>query len=166
MNYLFCVLFVILGISFRILPHAPNFTPILSIALLSNLYIKNKFSILLPLSIMLISDIILGGNPMAHWIYVSILLIVILGHYVKNSYQNILLTSTMASLIFFIVSNFGVWLNGGYSYTIEGLLICYYMALPFFKNTLLSTIIFSSLIYFVSKYVIYLMSKNKKLNLL
>ena len=166
MNYLFCILLIILGVGSRIIPHAPNFTPILSIALLSNLYIKNKFSILLPLSIMLISDILLGGNPMAHWVYVSIVLIILLGYFVRNTFKSIFLNSILSAFLFFVISNFGVWLNGGYSLTINGLLLCYYMALPFFKNTLISTLIFSSSIYYLFKYVDYFISNNKKLNLL
>ena len=58
MNYIIFIVFLILGIVFRLIPHAPNFTPMLSIALLSGFYIKNRFSILLPIGIMVISDII------------------------------------------------------------------------------------------------------------
>ena len=166
MNYLFCILFVVLGVGSRIVPHAPNFTPILSIALLSSLYIKNKYSILLPLSIMLISDILLGGNPMVHWVYLSIVLIILIGYFTKNTFKSIFITSIFSSILFFMISNFGVWLSGGYSFTLSGLILCYYMAIPFFKNTLISTLIFSSSIFFIFKYADYFISKNKKLNLL
>ena len=53
-------------------------------------------------------------------------------------------------ILFFIISNFGVWLTGSlYQQSLEGLIQCYIMALPFFTNTLLSTIIFALLIEFV-----------------
>ena len=49
-------------------------------------------------------------------------------------------------LIFFLLSNFGVWINGGYGYDLNGLVACYILALPFFGNTLVSTIIYSTVI--------------------
>ena len=76
MNYIIFAIFLILGIVFRIIPHAPNFTPMLSIALLSGYYIKSRYSILLPIGILLGSDILLGGNPMAHCVYLSIVAII------------------------------------------------------------------------------------------
>ena len=163
MNYLICLLFIVLGVVFRILPHPPNFTPILSIALLSGLFIRNKYSILLPISIMLFSDILLGGNPMSYWVYTSIVLIILIGYFVKNNVQNILINSVFCSLIFFIITNFGVWLNGGYSYTFNGLLTCYYMAIPFFKNTLISTSLFSLIIFYLVKYIEFYFISSKKI---
>ena len=50
------------------------------------------------------------------------------------------------ALIFFILSNFGVWLSGGYGYNLAGLSECYFLAIPFFSNTLLSTIFYALLI--------------------
>ena len=147
MNYIIFVIFLILGIAFRLVPHAPNFTPILSIALLSGYYIKNRYSILLPIAIMLFSDIALGGNPMGYWVYISITLIILLGYFIKNNAKNIILNSLLSSLLFFLITNFGVWATGGYSYTLYGLIECYTLAIPFFKNTLMSTVFFSMLIY-------------------
>ena len=147
MNYIIFAIFLILGIVFRIIPHAPNFTPMLSIALLSGYYIKSRYSILLPIAILLGSDILLGGNPMAHWVYLSIVAIILLGYLVKNNAKNILLNSVLSSFIFFLVTNFGVWITGGYAYNFSGLIQCYIMAIPFFKNTLISTVFFSMFIY-------------------
>ena len=52
----------------------------------------------------------------------------------------------MGAIIFFLVSNFGVWLGGSYGYNLSGFLNCYILALPFFGNTLVSTILFSAII--------------------
>ena len=147
MNYIIFIVFLILGIVFRLIPHAPNFTPMLSIALLSGFYIKNRFSILLPIGIMLISDIMLGGNPMSYWVYASIVLIILLGYFIKNNPKNIIMNSFISSILFFLITNFGVWFIGGYSYSVSGLIECYILALPFFKNTLISTVFFSMFIY-------------------
>ena len=153
MNYIIFVIFLILGITFRVIPHPPNFTPILSIALLSGYYIKNRYSILLPIAIMLFSDIALGGNPMGYWVYISITLIILLGYFIKNNAKNIILNSLLSSLLFFLITNFGVWATGGYSYTLYGLIECYTLAIPFFKNTLMSTVFFSMFIYCLHYFV-------------
>ena len=147
MNYIIFAIFLVLGVVFRLIPHAPNFTPILSIALLSGYYIKNKYSILLPIGIMLISDSLLGGNFMATWVYVAIVCIILLGYFVKNTAKNIFVNSILSSFLFFIITNFGVWFSGGYSFSIIGLIECYTLAIPFFRNTLFSTVFFSMFIY-------------------
>ena len=52
----------------------------------------------------------------------------------------------IGAVIFFVITNFGVWSLGSYGYTIEGFISCYILALPFFGNTLISTIVFSAII--------------------
>ena len=147
MNYLFCGFLILIGVLFRLIPHAPNFTPILTIALMSGLYIKNKWAILLPVLIMLVSDLFIGSHITAPWVYGSILVIFFIGRLIKNTVLNILLCSVASSLVFFLVTNFGVWFSGGYAYSFEGLVLCYVMAIPFFKNTLISTVLFSVIFY-------------------
>ena len=147
MTYLFCVFLVLVGILFRLVPHAPNFTPMLTIALMSGLYVKNKWSILLPILIMLISDLFIGSHIIAPWVYGSVLGVFLIGRLIKNTAFNVLLYSVVSSFLFFLLTNFGVWVSGGYSYSFEGLVLCYTMAIPFFKNTLISTVLFSSLFY-------------------
>ena len=147
MKYLFCIVLILAGVLFRMVPHAPNFTPMLTIALMSGLYFKNKFSILLPIGIMLISDLFIGSHAILPWIYFSFLIIYFLGRLIKDNSLHVLLGSIGGSILFFIISNFGVWINGGYTYSIEGLVTCYMMAVPFFKNTLISTVLFSGIFY-------------------
>ena len=147
MAYLFCGFLILVGILFRLVPHAPNFTPMLTIALMSGLYIKNRFAILIPILIMLLSDLFIGSHITAPWIYGSFLMIFLIGRLIKNNSFSVLLYSILSSLLFFIITNFGVWISGGYSYSLEGLIICYTMAIPFFKNTLISTVLFSGLFY-------------------
>lgn len=62
--------------------------------------------------------------------------------------------------IFFIISNFGVWVLGSYEYSFKGLLECYVAAIPFFGNTIISTLIFSTLIE-----IIFSIYKNNKYSL-
>ena len=147
MNYLLCILLIVLGVFSRSITHIPNFTPILSIALISGLYIKNRFIILIPISIMLISDLLIGSHITAPWIYFSIALICLIGYLIKNNTANVILYSILSSILFFVISNFGVWFTGGYTYSLEGLIACYIAAIPFFKNTFISTILFSVFIH-------------------
>ena len=58
-----------------------------------------------------------------------------------------IVTVVISSIIFFVVTNFGVWLIG-YPLTIEGFLACYLMAIPFFINTLLGDLFYSAIMIF------------------
>ena len=161
MKYLLAVLFLIMGVVMRVVPFAPNFTPLLSISLLTGLYTKNRYFVILPILIMLISDLYIGNHITAIWVYSSLLLIFVFGYFMKkSSYTSIVTFSIISSITFFIVSNFGVWVTGGYSHTFEGLITCYLTAIPFYKNTLLSTILYSSSIHFI---VSFIPSLNKQL---
>ena len=98
MNYVLCALFIILGVVSRLITHVPNFTPILSIALMSGLYIKNRFIVLIPISIMLVSDLFIGSHIIAPWVYFSILIICMMGYLIKNNISNIFFYSIYISL--------------------------------------------------------------------
>ena len=150
MKYALILFLIFVGVMSRIYPYAPNFTPMLSIALLSGLYSKNRFFVLLPILIMLISDIMIGNHAIVPWVYSSFILIFAFGYFIKkSSYSYIFIFSILSSVIFFIISNLGVWFTGGYSYSFNGLIACYTAAIPFFKNTLVSTILYSSVIHSV-----------------
>ena len=137
--------FIVMAIIVRLLPHPHNVTPILAIALFGGTTFKNKwFGVLLPLIAMGISDMYLGFYSISYWVYGSFFLVSMLGTYWKRIGVKNVLTS---SLIFFIITNFGVWL-GGYPKTIEGFLLCYTMAIPFFINSILGDLFFSYLMKF------------------
>ena len=124
----------------RLVPHLPNFTPVTAIALFGGLYISNKIlAYTLPLIIMFISDIFLGFSSITLFVYSGFMLVTLIGTLRKKS--NIL-TIFMGSLSFFIVTNFGVWLLG-YPKTWTGLVECYTLALPFFRNSLLGDFFYS-----------------------
>ena len=126
----------------RLVPHLPNFTPVTAIALFGGLYISNKIlAYALPLIIMFISDIFLGFSSITLFVYSGFMLVTLIGTLRKKS--NIL-TIFMGSLSFFIVTNFGVWLLG-YPKTWTGLVECYTLALPFFRNSLLGDFFYSGI---------------------
>ena len=139
--FLFFLIFLII---FRLIPHPPNFSPIISFAVLSPLLLQNKnLGALLIVLAMFISDIILGFHTYQIVIYLTLIFISYIST-IKKSYIRLFATSLFSSLIFFIVTNFAVWFFWDYyPKTFEGLVSCYTLAIPFFQNTLLSTVIFT-----------------------
>lgn len=128
------ILFILISVWFRLIPHLPNFTPVTSLALFSGLMLKRKWlSIGIPLVAMMLSDLVLGFSSISIWVYLGFVLVTIIGWFLNvMNVKSILLSS----LIFFIVSNFGAWLIG-YPHTIEGLIMCYTLAIPFFGYSIL-----------------------------
>jgi len=162
-NKLFYLLFfgVILALS-RIIPHPPNFTPILASAIMAPMLIKDRlFGIAVPIVAMFISDIIIGFYSYQFVIYSSILAIALVAPMRKN-YARLGIMAVGGSVWFFITTNFAEWMIWDYyPKTIEGLITCYTAAIPFFKNTLISTCLFTGLLTFSIKY---LEVVNKKTN--
>ncbi len=137
----------------RLIPHPPNFTPIIAVALISGYFFKNiNLSLLILLIAMLLSDLFIGFYENMIFVYASLLLITFVFHKIskKINYKNLFIYCFAGSLIFFIFSNFGVWALGSpgvldvaYERNISGLVECYILAIPFFGNTFLSTLIFA-----------------------
>ena len=139
----------------RIIPHPPNFTPVLAMAVFMPYLTRDIYSaMLVPLSAMFVSDLYLGLHSSMFWVYTSILLGTTLSQYtisMKKTYVHLGSNALLSSTIFFIVTNFAVWMSGSmYPLTIDGLLLCYTMAIPFFGNTLAGTLFYVSLLGLVS----------------
>ena len=164
MNVLFIIVLTLFAVISRLVPHPPNFTPLLAIALYSGICFKNKFLFIIPLMSMILSDFFLGYHNSMIWIYLSFLMVFYIGYTQskKYSFKNLILLSFFSSTLFFVVSNFGVWIIG-YPKTIEGFITCYVLAIPFFHNTLLSTILFSSIFHFSYKYSATIFDSKKEL---
>jgi hypothetical protein len=123
------VIFILIAVWFRLIPHPPNVTPITSLALFSGLMFQKRWlSILVPLVAMFISDMVLGFGMISLWVYSAFIMITMLGWFLN---QMNVKSIFLSSLVFFIVSNFGVWFMD-YPHTIEGLIMCYTLAIPFF----------------------------------
>ena len=139
----FLVSLIFFAILSRFLPHPPNFTPIAAIALLSSKGFNNRWVVfLIPIVSLFISDLFIGLHATIPFVYISFILIALLGLYVKKiNIVSVLLSST----IFFLVSNFGVWLLY-YPNSTEGLVQCYTLALPFFLNTVLGDLVYGALL--------------------
>ena len=146
-------IFIILAAS-RLIPHPPNFTSLIALSFYVPL-IFGKIYIPVVLLSFVITDVIIGFHSTLFFTWGSVVLIGIFSKFFISADLKFRLIGVIsASFVFFVFSNFGVWLSGGYGYSFSGLLECYFLAIPFFGNTLLSTIFYTFLIeiiYFIYK---------------
>jgi hypothetical protein len=140
----------ILGISLvlvcclRFVPHPPNVTPVIAIAVIAVASFPTRLlQFGFPLLIMLVSDAVIGFHSLMPVVYGSIVLAGMSGFVLRKrlSFSTVLGSGLIASIVFFLVSNLGVWFMGSmYPHTFSGLLMCYTASIPFFHNTVLSTV--------------------------
>ena len=145
--------FALLGITLsaaamRLMPHPPNVTPIAAMALFGGVHFAGKrTALLLPLAAMYLSDLALGFfvydfgwfHGFMPFVYASFVLMVCLGFLVRHRLTPLRVgaAALTGSVLFFLVTNFGVWLISSlYPKTLAGLAGCYVAAIPFFRNTL------------------------------
>jgi hypothetical protein len=137
---------ILLAVLFRMLPHPPNFTPIAAIAIFGGIYFPKKHAFVVPLLGLGVSDLFLGFHSTIPFVYGSFFITILIGLWLK-SHKNagfILGGTLLSSVLFFIITNFGVWLTGSmYSKDLTGLLESYILAIPFFRNTILGDIIYT-----------------------
>ena len=143
---------IILAAAFtRLIPHPPNATAIGAIALFGGAYFNKKsLAFAVPLIAMFLSDLIIGFHPGMYAVYLSFALIVMIGMTLKNKKKvvNIFLASVSASVLFFVVTNFALWLTGIlYPKTIAGLAECFVAAIPFFHYTLFGDLFFVGVLF-------------------
>ena len=157
-------LLVLLAALTRLLPHPPNFTAVGAMALFGGAFFSNRVAaMLVPLASLWISDLVLNNvvyreynpsfawfTPGGYWMYGSFALVVVLGIVLlkKVNFMNLLAGSLSASVLFYVVTNFGVWYGGSmYPATREGLIACYMAAIPFFGNTLAGDLFFCGVLF-------------------
>lgn len=137
---------LILAILCRIFPHPPNVAPIGGLALFSGKNIDSKFAYIVPILVMILSDMFLGLHSVILFVYFAFLIYVFIGRRISrvNNFSHIMIAVFTSSLLFFLITNFGVWfVSGLYPRTFDGLVAAYYMALPFYRNTIIGDLIYS-----------------------
>ena len=150
---IFPISLILILVFARLIPHPPNFTPIIAVAIVSGYFFKNiNLSLLTLLAAMLLSDLFIGLYENMIFVYASLLFITFAFHKIssKINFKNLFIYGFAGSIVFFIISNFGVWALGSpgvydvaYDRNLSGLIECYILAIPFFGNTFLSTLIFA-----------------------
>ena len=173
--------FVLIAALSRLLPHPYNFAPIGGMALFAGGVLSGKRLFwLIPLVAYYISDLLVNNILYASYydsfvwgghlfVYISLFAIIVLGKLLltKLSIGRLVIGSLSASTLFFLLSNFGVWLSSAtYPPNWEGLMACYAAAIPFFQNTLAGdafyvTILFGSYAFLTSRYPSLLLNDKK-----
>jgi hypothetical protein len=144
---------VVFGIAGRLLPHPPNVTPLVAVTLFAGfLFRPRAVAIAVPLLVMLISDSFMGfydWRIMAS-VYAAFILPVLLTPILRTrpTVLRVVGCSVLSSVVFFAASNFAVWaFSGMYERSSTGLAACYIAAIPFFRNTFLGDLAWSSLLF-------------------
>jgi len=134
---------IVFAILTRLIPHPPNFAPLTAIALFSAINFNNNLlKFFIPLVSLIIFDFIIGFSLINIFVYLSFIVIILVG----NQFKKIKLKSILiSSIVFFIISNFGVWIIG-YPKTVNGIIMCYTAAIPFFINTIIGDLFYSFLL--------------------
>ena len=139
---------ILAGILIRFAPHAPNFTPVAAIALFSGAYLNKKYALLVPLALMIISDLVIGLHNVVLFTWGGFILVTLLGSAMqKKSVGRITGFSLISAVLFYLVTNFGVWLTGWYSRDLKGLIDCYVMGLPFLRNFTVATLCYAAVFF-------------------
>ena len=134
-------IFLALAIS-RFIPHPPNFTSLLALSF----YVPSLLGVRFIPSLVIgfiVTDLIIGFHNVTLFTWGSVILIGFMSKHFLSTTISRISGALLGACIFFIVTNFGVWSLGSYGYTFDGFLNCYVMAIPFFGNTIIGTLIFS-----------------------
>tara|TARA_B110001452_G_scaffold87808_1_gene71806 strand:- start:53 stop:541 length:489 start_codon:yes stop_codon:yes gene_type:complete len=137
-------IFMALAVS-RFIPHPPNFTSLLALSF----YVPALFGIrYLPALLVgfVITDFFIGFHSSALFTWGSVIFIGFLSQYFIKSISLRICGAFIGAFSFFVITNFGVWSLGSYGFTFEGLIACYILAIPFFAYSVISTLIFSTII--------------------
>jgi len=142
---------IVAAAALRLLPHPPNFTPIGAMALFGGAYLGRRgLAFVAPLGALLLSDAILGFYRGMSFVYGTVALVVVIGWWVSSRRTPLRIGSAAiaSSVLFYVVTNFGMWLfSGFYPLTSAGLVACYVAAIPFFQNTLAGDLFYSGLLF-------------------
>ncbi|OGH87645.1 MAG: hypothetical protein A3J93_03950 [Candidatus Magasanikbacteria bacterium RIFOXYC2_FULL_42_28] len=146
-KYLPIILLIVLGLSTRLLPHLPNFTAIGAVAIFAGRYLPRRYALVLPLTAMFISDLFIGfySIPMMVAVYSGFALMSYLGARTQNyGWQTVAGNTIVGSFLFYIITNWAVWAFGTmYPHTLTGLTTSYYLALPFWRNSLMADMFYT-----------------------
>lgn len=145
------LILVLVGVTYRILPHPANFAPVAAIALFSGFYFRRYF-LFIPTLAMLASDFFIGFYDwkLMAVVYLGILFASFLGILLRERKSILVLLgySLLGSVFFYLSTNFAVWAFGNwYPHNLQGLTECYLLAVPFFRNTIAGDLFYSSIIF-------------------
>jgi hypothetical protein len=164
-KYIFVCLLIICGAASRLLPHPANFTPITAIALFGGLYLPKKWAFFIPIIIMVASDMFIGfyAWQIMAAVYFSFSIAIVIGSILRahKKIPALIAGILSGSFIFFLITNWAVWAFGTmYAKNFSGLMQCFYMALPFFRNSLAGDLFYSAILIAAMETVTWSAKKN------
>lgn len=152
----------------RLIPHIPNFTPVESLTLFSTAYIlRKRWAFVLSVTLLYISDFIINNTVarsffpdhegmvwfsqyMIFTVVAMAMIVLVSSKFLRKiNVGNVILSVLIASVIFFIVTNFGSWVGEKSIYTrdLNGLMTSFAAGLPFFRSSLISNLLFSAILF-------------------
>jgi hypothetical protein len=129
----------------RFIPHPPNFTSLLALSFYVPALLGLRYLPALLISFA-ITDMVIGYHTGTFFTWGSVFLIGLMANSFSKTLTTRLSGALIGAVIFFTITNFGVWASGMYGYTMAGLISCYTLAIPFFAYSVISTIVFSFII--------------------
>ncbi len=135
----------------RLVPHPPNVSPIAAMALFGGAYMPRRaMAFVAPFAALLLSDLVLGFYSGMDFVYFSFGLTVLIGWLVasRKTPLRVGAAALASSVLFFVLTNLGMWLfSGFYPRTSEGLAACYVAAIPFFQNTVAGDLFYTAILF-------------------
>lgn len=145
-------LLILMAVFARLVPHPPNFAPVMALSIFAGAYLGRYKGVVVALAAMLLSNAILGfyALPVMLSVYVSMALGGFFGSFIgrRKTLMRVGGAVLGGSTLFFVVTNFAVWASGTmYPKTLDGLLLCYTAAVPFFQNSLAGNVFYSTILF-------------------
>ncbi len=160
---LIIVAVVAVTVVMRLVPHPANFVPVGALALLCGTMIRSRWGIVIPLAVMVASDLVIGLHSLILFTWGGFLLFGAIGWWIRQQRNvwRIVGGSLAGSITFFLLTNFAVWaFTPLYAKTVAGLYQCFLMAVPFFRNGLLGDLFYTG-IFFGAYYAIHYLAAAK-----
>jgi hypothetical protein len=163
---IFAVLMILAAAFSRLLPHPANVAPIAAMALAGGVYLDKRFALIIPIAALFITDWFIGFYPILFFVYGSFIAIGFIGLWLKSHKRPlpVIGATLFSSVLFFVVTNFGVWAIGPEMYpkTWAGLVECFVAAIPFFRNTVMGDLVYTGVLFGVFELITYLVKNPAK----
>jgi hypothetical protein len=150
LNLGIAVSLIVAAVMLRVLPHPANFAPVAAVAIFGGAVLPRRLAVWVPLAAMMVSDMAIGWHHLVPVTWGCYALIALASSYVmkKPSLLRGLSLTMASSIFFFAATNLAVWQwDKMYDHTLSGLWQCFTMALPFFRNTALSDLVYTSVLF-------------------
>jgi uncharacterized protein DUF6580 len=150
-------LVVLLAVLTRFIPHMPNFSPVFAALLFGGAHLKRRDAIWYPILLLAASDLVLTTQVYRiglRWedsiTWMAFAAIALIGYWLRKreTVARVGIAALAGPTAFFVISNFGVWVSWPmYPATWHGLITCYLAAVPFYRNSLLASVVYTAVLF-------------------